>query len=168
MPVQRLDQSHRWLLAGVGIALVVTLLVRTRGRLFQVVAASARHAVAHGRDLTTQPRRLGVAAAASTLTTAILSAGFVLSVEVWGRAPHPLPVGALIAIYWVSAAASDATPVPAFFGLTEAALIGSLVLGGYSARSATGAVLAFRLVTFWLPLPFGVLATRRLRRAQLL
>lgn len=161
-------RSHTWLLVAAATTLVVVLLVRTRGRLVSVIATAARHAVAHLRDLVTKPQRLGVAALASTLTTAILSAGFVLAVSVWGHATHPLPVGALIAIYWIAVAAGDATPVPAFLGLTEAALIGALVLGGYTASSATIAVLAFRLVVFWLPVPFGMLATRRLRRAQLL
>jgi uncharacterized membrane protein YbhN (UPF0104 family) len=161
-------RSHTWLLVAIVTALVVALLVRARGRLFTVVTTAARHAVVHARDLVVQPRRLTVAAGASTLTTVILSVGFVLSVEVWGHAPRALPVGALIAIYWIAAAASDATPLPAFVGLTEAALIAALVLSGYSAGSATISVLAFRLLTFWLPLPFGVLASRRLRRAQLL
>lgn len=161
-------QSHRWVLAAIATVVSVVLLVRTRGRLVSVIATAARHAAVHVRELVTQPRRLGVAAGASTMTTAVLSAGFVLAVAVWGHAAHPLPVGALIAIYWVAVAASDATPLPAFLGLTEAALIGALVIGGYSAGSATVAVLAFRLVTFWLPLPLGVLATRRLRRARLL
>lgn len=162
------SQSHTWLLALAATTVVIVLLARTRGRLISVIAAAARHAVVHFKGLVTKPQQLGVAAVASTLTTAILSAGFVLSVTVWGRAAHPLPVGALIAIYWIAAAASDATPVPAFVGLTEAALIGALVLGGYTASSATIAVLAFRLIVFWLPVPFGMLATRRLRRAQLL
>jgi uncharacterized membrane protein YbhN (UPF0104 family) len=161
-------QSHTWLLAAVVTVLVVVLLVRTRGRLFRVVTAAARHATVHARDLVLQPRRLGVAAGASTMTTAILSAGFVLAVEVWGQAAHPLHVSALIAVYWIAVAANDAAPLPAFLGLTEAAMIAALVLSGYSAGSATVAVLAFRLITFWLPMPFGVLASRRLRRAQLL
>lgn len=161
-------QSHRWLLVATVSLVVVALLARTRARLLTVVVTAARHAAAHARDLVVQPRRLGVATAASTLTTVILSAGFVLSVHVWGHAAHPLHVGALIAVYWIAVAASDATPVPAFLGLTEAALIAALVVSGYTTSSATISVLAFRLITFWLPLPFGLLATRRLRRAQLL
>lgn len=161
-------RSHTWLLIAAATALAVILLVRTRGRLVSVITTAARHAFVHARQLVTRPQQLGVAALASTMTTAILSAGFVLSVMVWGHAAHPLPIGALIAIYWIAVAANDASPVPAFVGLTEAALIGALVLGGYSAGSATIAVLAFRLIVFWLPVPVGVLATRRLRRAQLL
>jgi uncharacterized membrane protein YbhN (UPF0104 family) len=47
-------------------------------------------------------------------------------------------------------------------------LIGGLVLAGYSSGSALLSVIIFRAVTYWLPLPVGLWAARRLRRANLL
>ena len=73
-----------------------------------------------------------------------------------------------MAIYLVAAAMGTTTPLPAFFGVTEVALVGALVLGGYTSGSAIVAVVIFRAVSYWLPLPVGVWAARRLRRADLL
>jgi uncharacterized membrane protein YbhN (UPF0104 family) len=101
-------------------------------------------------------------------TTIAMSAGFVAIVEVWGHAATPLPAGALVAIYLVAAAAGGTTPLPPIFGITEAVLIGGLVLAGYSSGSALLSVIIFRAVTYWLPLPVGLWAARRLRRASLL
>ena len=160
---------HQWWLvaAVVGVAGTV-ILARLRGRLVRGGISALRHAATHAVALATSPRRLATATAASMATTAVLSVGFVTAVATWGHAVKPLPVGALIALYWAAAAAGNATPLPAFFGVTEAALIGGLVVAGYTSTSATVAVVVFRLVTYWLPLPVGIWATRRLRRVKLL
>jgi uncharacterized membrane protein YbhN (UPF0104 family) len=97
-----------------------------------------------------------------------MSIGFVLAVDVWGQAAHPLPAGALVAVYLVAAAAGGATPLPAFLFVTELALIAALVLAGYTSGSALVAVVVFRVVTYWLPLPVGVWMGHRLRRTRLL
>jgi uncharacterized membrane protein YbhN (UPF0104 family) len=102
------------------------------------------------------------------LTTAAMSTGFVIAVHAWGDAPMPLPVGALIAVYLLAATLGGATPLPAFVGVTETALVGGLILGGYTIGSAIVAVVVFRLITYWLPLPLGVLAARTLRTQALL
>jgi len=159
---------HSWLFIGIAIALVIVVAIRTRGPLLRGIVSGARHAALHARDLLTSPGQVATAAAASSATTVVLSGGFVLAVNRWGQATHPLSAGALIAMYWVAAAAANAAPLPACFGLTEAALVGALVLGSYTAESATVAVIVFRQMTFWLPVPIGAFAARRLRRRQLL
>jgi uncharacterized membrane protein YbhN (UPF0104 family) len=45
---------------------------------------------------------------------------------------------------------------PGGLGVVEAGLTGMLVLAGLSAGDAAVATLAYRLVSFWLPLPFGL------------
>ena len=157
-----------WLVFAIAAVAATVILVRLRGRVMRGSVTAIRHAAAHAVALVTSPRRLATATAASMATTAVLSLGFVTAVSTGGHAVKPLPVGALIALYLVAAAAGNATPLPAFFGLTEAALIGGLVVAGYTSTSATVAVLVFRLVTYWLPLPVGIWATRRLRRVRLL
>lgn len=58
---------------------------------------------------------------------------------------------------------------PGGLGFVEAGLTGTLVLAGLSAGDAVLATLAFRLVSYWLPIPFGALAygvhRRRLHRS---
>jgi len=47
---------------------------------------------------------------------------------------------------------------PGGLGFVEAGLTGTLVMAGLSAGDAVLATLAFRLVSYWLPIPFGALA----------
>jgi uncharacterized membrane protein YbhN (UPF0104 family) len=157
------SQPALLLLAGAG--LVVFFAIRRRGH---GVAAGAGEAVRHAAELARRPRRITAAALASTATTVVLSAGFLLCVLAWGRSANPLPAGAIVAVYLVASAIGGATPLPPFLGATEAALVGGLVLGGYSSASAILCVVLFRVMTYWLPLPVGVLAAHRLRRANLL
>lgn len=161
-------RHHLWLIAAVLAVGLGVAVLRLRGRILTSTATALRHAVAHVVALGRHPHRVSGLAAASMATTAVLGAGFVAAVRTWGHAPAPLSTGALLALYWAASAAGNATPLPALFGLTEAALAGGLVVGGYSAPSATTAVIVFRLVTFWLPLPVGVWATRQLRRESVL
>jgi len=164
----RAGQRNPWVLVAAVAVLATVVLLRSRGRAVAGIARGTRHAVAHMRALAVRPRRVIAATAASMTTTVAMSAGFVAVVDVWGHAMTALPAGALVAIYLVAAAAGGATPLPPFLGVTEAALIGGLVLGGYSSGSALLSVIIFRAVTYWLPLPVGLWAGRRLRRANLL
>jgi uncharacterized membrane protein YbhN (UPF0104 family) len=132
------------------------------------VGRGARDAFAHFRALVVAPARWSTAAVASLATTIAMSVGFVLSVDAWGHTATPMPAGALVAVYLVAAAAGTTTPLPAFFGVTEVTMVGALALGGYTSVSAVVAVVVFRAVSYWLPLPVGVWAARQLRRADLL
>ncbi len=47
---------------------------------------------------------------------------------------------------------------PGGLGFVEAGLAGTLALAGVSAGDAVGVVLLYRLVSFWLPIPIGLIA----------
>jgi len=160
--------GHSWLVAAVAAGAVIALAARSRGRMFAGAIATLRQAGVHLGACLRRPRRLARAIVASWATTTVLSVGFVLAARAWGSAPSPAPVGALAAIYLVAAAAGGGTPLPAFCGVTEAALVGGLVLAHYSSGSALLAVAIFRGVTYWLPLPIGIFAVRQLRRERIL
>jgi putative heme transporter len=53
---------------------------------------------------------------------------------------------------------------PGGLGFVEAGLTATLVLAGVSAGTAAIATLAYRLVSYWLPLPAGLLAYGLYRR----
>ncbi|KAB2375390.1 lysylphosphatidylglycerol synthase domain-containing protein, partial [Actinomadura montaniterrae] len=76
----------------------------------------------------------------------------------------PADAPALLAAYLAGATAGAAVPVPGGIGSTEAALVAALAAGGIAPGPALHAVLVFRAVTFWAPVPVGVLACRTLRR----
>jgi uncharacterized membrane protein YbhN (UPF0104 family) len=157
-----------WLLVAALLAVCAVTVVRYRRTTVAAITTGIRAAIAHMRGLAGHPWRIGGALLASMLTTAAMSTGFLVAVHTWGSAPTPLPAGALIAVYLLAATLGGATPLPPIVGVTETALVGGLILGGYSSGSAILTVVVFRLITYWLPLPLGVLAARNLRTKALL
>jgi uncharacterized membrane protein YbhN (UPF0104 family) len=142
--------------------------MRHRGSLRASMAGNFRQAAGHARQFVGHRRRVAAAAAASALTTVMMSVGFVVAVDVWGRSKAAVPAGALVAIYLFASAAGGTLPLPPFLGTTEIALVGALVVSGYTSASAIEAVVVFRAISYWLPLPLGAWTARRLRHAELL
>ncbi|WP_160573644.1 lysylphosphatidylglycerol synthase domain-containing protein [Actinomadura physcomitrii] len=128
-------------------------------------SAAAGRATAGFADLRRRPRDLAVTLAASAAGTLVLGAAFALSaLAVPGTGAGPADAPALLAAYLAGATAGAAVPVPGGIGSTEAALVAALAAGGVPPGPALHAVLVFRAVTFWAPVPVGVLACRTLRR----
>jgi uncharacterized membrane protein YbhN (UPF0104 family) len=72
---------------------------------------------------------------------------------------------ASVLIAYAGAAVLGMIPLtPGGLGFVEAGLTGMLVLAGVSAPDAAAATLAYRLVSFWLPLPAGLVAYWLARR----
>ena len=72
---------------------------------------------------------------------------------------------ALVLIAYVVACFLGMIPLtPGGLGFVEAGLTGTLALAGVPGATAAVATLAYRLVSFWLPLPFGPIAYWRFRR----
>jgi hypothetical protein len=75
------------------------------------------------------------------------------------------PEPALVLLAFASASLLGMIPLtPGGLGFVEAGLTGLLVLAGVSAGDAAVATLAYRLVSFWLPLPVGAVAWWLARR----
>jgi uncharacterized membrane protein YbhN (UPF0104 family) len=75
------------------------------------------------------------------------------------EALHVKPQPALVLLAYSAAALLALIPLtPGGLGFVEAGLAGLLVLAGVSAGAAAAATLAYRLVSFWLPLPIGLVA----------
>ena len=78
-----------------------------------------------------------------------------------GAEPNP----SLVLLAYVAACLLGMLPfTPGGLGFVEAGLVGMLVLAGVGATDAAVATLAYRLVSFWLPIPFGGLAYAGFRR----
>ncbi|MBJ7332384.1 MAG: flippase-like domain-containing protein [Solirubrobacteraceae bacterium] len=68
---------------------------------------------------------------------------------------HPSPAVVLLA-FVIAQALGQIPLTPGGLGFVEAGLTGTLALAGVSGGAAVLATLAYRLVSFWLPIPFGV------------
>lgn len=158
----------RWLAALLVVALGLVVAVRRRRRPDRAPGqeSSLRTAWRHALALRRRPLDLAVLLLASAGTTAVLALAMVVSVRTVGAGTAG--AGAVVMAYLVGAAAGNAVPVPAGIASTEAALAAGLVTAGVSAVHAVSAVILYRVVTFWAPVPVGVVAARWLRRRRLL
>jgi len=74
-----------------------------------------------------------------------------------------VPIGVLVMGFFVGMAANLA-PDPAGVGAVDGGLIGAFVIFGFPASTVIAAVLVYRLIAFWMPLPPGIVAFLQLRR----
>ena len=74
-----------------------------------------------------------------------------------------VPIGVLVMGFFVGMAANLA-PNPAGVGTVDGGLIGAFVIFGFPAATVIAAVLVYRLIAFWMPLPPGIVAFLQLRR----
>jgi uncharacterized protein (TIRG00374 family) len=75
-----------------------------------------------------------------------------------------VPFGVLVMGFFVGMVANLAPSPAGGVGTVDAGMIGAFVLFGVDADTVFPAILTFRIVGFWLPIPVGVLAFVQLRR----
>lgn len=113
------------------------------------------------RELRRRPRDLAKVLGSSVAVAVVLAVAFGLSVlAVPGTQTDVEQLGTLFGAYFVGSAVGAAVPVPGGVGTTEAAFTGTLILLGIAALPALQAVLVFRLITYWAPVPVGIAASK--------
>jgi uncharacterized protein (TIRG00374 family) len=75
-----------------------------------------------------------------------------------------VPIASIAVVYLTSSAFGAIMPTPGGLGAVEAALTAGLTAAGLPGAAAVSAVLLFRLLTFWLPVPVGWVALNYLER----
>lgn len=165
--VEAVHLPRHWpLLAGAAVSLAalgVALALRSQSarRLLQPVTTALRSLT----GLAHSPRRLArliLGAAWQILVNAITLA---LCVRAFGV---PTSFLRILTVYLGGTAVSAASPTPGGLGAIEAALVAGLSAVGVPAGPAVAAVLAYRLLSFWLPILPGAAALRYLRKEQVL
>lgn len=81
------------------------------------------------------------------------------SFEAFGES---VPIGVVVMGFFVGMV-GNLIPDPAGVGGVDAGLIGTFVIFGFDAETVIAAVLVYRLIAFWLPLPPGIIAFIQLR-----
>jgi len=74
-----------------------------------------------------------------------------------------IPLGVVVMGFFIGMVANLIPFVPAGVGAVDAGMIGTFVLFGFPEEEVFAAVLIYRLVAFWLPIPPGVAAFFQLR-----
>ena len=75
-----------------------------------------------------------------------------------------VPIAKIGFVYLTGSALGSIIPTPGGLGAVEAALTAGLTAAGVPGAVAVSAVLLFRLLTFWLPVPLGWTAMNYLER----
>ncbi|WP_326756169.1 flippase-like domain-containing protein [Streptomyces hirsutus] len=144
------------------VAAAVLALVR---RIRTAVFSFLRTALGEARSVHTRPSRAlalwgGALAFPALQAAALILVGLALGLSV--------PIAHMAVAYLAATVAVALVPTPGGLGSVEAALIVALVAVGGAAAVATAVVLAFRVVTVWLPLLPGALTLGALVRLKVI
>ncbi|MEU2718153.1 lysylphosphatidylglycerol synthase transmembrane domain-containing protein [Streptomyces sp. NPDC007205] len=144
------------------VAAAVTALVRPlRTRVYAFV----RDALGEARSVHTRPARALALWGGSLAFPALQAAGLAAV----GQALRlPVPPAHMALAYLAATVAVALVPTPGGLGSVEAALIVALVAVGGPAAVATAVVLAYRVITVWLPLLPGALTLGALVRLKVI
>ncbi len=95
-----------------------------------------------------------------------ITGGYVLALEaaLLAFGVH-LGLGPVAAVYLGASAIGAVAPIPGGVGPFEAAVVTGLTVYGVAAGPAVAAVIAYRLITYWLPVGPGAVALHLLRRS---
>jgi len=151
-----------FVLAGLVVVAGVVLALPAGRRLLR-----ARLAPALGQVL---PRLLQVAQQPRKLAEGIggallLSLAYIGCLAACVQAFHgKVAIASIAVVYLTGSALGSIIPTPGGLGAVEVALTAGLVAAGLHGTEAASAVLLFRLLTFWFPVPFGWAALSFLER----
>ncbi|WP_328773249.1 lysylphosphatidylglycerol synthase transmembrane domain-containing protein [Streptomyces sp. NBC_00286] len=144
------------------VALAVLLLVR---RLRTALSTFLRTALGEARSVHTRPARALALWGGSFSFPILQAAGLVAVSLALGLPVSPLHI---VVAYLAATVAVALIPTPGGIGSVEAALIVALVAAGGPAAVATAVVLAYRIITVWLPLLPGALTLGALVRLKMI
>src|SRR5579875_905433 len=150
----------------VGLVLIVLALPAGRRWLLSRVATAASQVVPRLLDVAQRPVKLAQGIGGALLLTAAYILCLAASVKALGATVPPL--ASVAVVFLTGSAVGSLVPTPGGLGAIEAALSTGLIAAGVPGAKAVTAVLLFRMVTFWLPVPAGWLAMHYLQRRDLL
>ena len=116
-------------------------------------------------EIAQQPGKLARGIGGTLLLSLFYIACLAVCVAAFSRS---VPLTKIGLVYLTGSAIGSIMPTPGGLGAVEAALTAGLTAAGVPGAAAASAVLLFRLLTFWLPVPFGWGAMRYLEREQAL
>ncbi|KUM98984.1 hypothetical protein AQI88_01060 [Streptomyces cellostaticus] len=150
--------------AGAVLAVAVAALAVVR-RLRAAVLGFVRTALGEARSVHTRPARALALWGGSLAFPALQAAGLVAVGQALGL---PVPPAHMALAYLAATVAVALVPTPGGLGSVEAALIVALVAAGGPVAVATAVVLAYRIITVWVPLVPGALTLGALVRLKVI
>ena len=143
------------------VALIVAAIPAGRRLLRSRLAPALSQVIPRLLDIAQRPAKLAVGIGGALLLTAAYIFCLDASVLAFGGS---VALASVAVVYLTGSAIGSAVPTPGGVGAVEAALSAGLTAAGMPGAEAIGAVLLFRLATFWLPVPIGWAAMNYLQR----
>ncbi len=112
-------------------------------------------------DVLTQPRRLLLTLGGIVISNAGYILTFAACLTAFGGSVDAIQ---LVIVYLIGNLLGSIVPTPGGLGAVESSLVLGLTATGVDAAVAVSAVLLFRLISFWLRVPFGWAAIRMLTK----
>ncbi|HXZ63499.1 MAG TPA: lysylphosphatidylglycerol synthase transmembrane domain-containing protein [Streptosporangiaceae bacterium] len=153
-----------FVLAGLVVVAGVVLALPAGRRLLRArVAPTLGQVLPRLLEVAQQPRKLAEGVGGALL----LSLAYIGCLAACVQAFHgSVAIASIAVVYLTGSALGSIIPTPGGLGAVEAALTAGLVAAGLHGTEAASAVLLFRLLTFWLPVPFGWAALSYLERQK--
>jgi uncharacterized protein (TIRG00374 family) len=153
-----------FVLAGIAAVALGVLAVPAGRRLLRArLAPTLSEVLPRLLEVAQQPRKLAQGIGGAL----VLTAAYILCLDTCVRAlGGSASVASVAVVYLTGSALGSLVPTPGGLGAVEAALTAGLRATGLAGAVAVSAVLLFRLLTFWLPVPAGWVALRYLERRQ--
>jgi uncharacterized membrane protein YbhN (UPF0104 family) len=149
----------------VALAAAVLLVPRSRALVVRNVWPRVRNVWPRLLEAVSSPVRLALGGGANLLLTVCYVVAFVAAIRAVGG--HP-PILAATVVFLAGNVVGSAAPTPGGVGAVEAALSAGLSAIGIPVHVGIPAVLIFRLVTYWLPIPLGWISFMLLQRRGIL
>ena len=162
-------QPPRWawfVLAGLVVLALAALAIPAGRRVLRArLSPTLGQVLPRLLEVAQQPRKLALGIGGALLLSLSYILCLAACVAAFGRS---VPLASIAVVYLTGSAIGSILPTPGGLGGVEAALTAGLTAAGLPGAVAVSAVLLFRLLTFWLPVPFGWAAMSYLEREQAL
>jgi glycosyltransferase 2 family protein len=160
-------QPPRWawfVLAGLVVLALAALAIPAGRRVLRArLSPTLGQVLPRLLEVAQQPRKLALGIGGALLLSLSYILCLAACVAAFGRS---VPIVGVAVVYLTGSAIGSILPTPGGLGGVEAALTDGLTAAGLPGAVAVSAVLVFRLITFWLPVPFGWAAFSYLERQQ--
>lgn len=157
-PGADLPAGGGWVTVGAAVVVLVGLGTAPY-RWRQLVVRPDRASLGLLRSWAARPAAVAVPAACAVAVALLPAVALVAAVAAVGGSAR---VDVVVAVALLAAVAVPIAPTPAGVGLVEAVVALGLWRAGLPAPQGAAAVIVFRAVTLWLPIPAGWVAYRRL------
>ena len=151
--------------AGLAVLLVIIAIPAGRRLLWARAAPMLGEVIPRLLDVAQKPVKLAQGLGGAFLLTVAYILCLDASIRALGGA---VPLASVALVYLTGNAIGSLMPTPGGLGAVEAALSAGLTAAGLPGATAISAVLLFRTLTFWLPVPVGWASLSYLQRKNVL